>query len=129
MWLPIEGTSVTYMRAHRLPRTYVPLAILTMFGTLPAMLIDGDNIRPSAAGLAFVALLLVGVARGSTVAWALLLIWNAFLAFSIAATVGGSWLPGAPLLLLNAVLCLGLLLAPSMRAHLGVRREHAAAPH
>jgi hypothetical protein len=115
------------MRAHRLPRTYVPLAILTMFGTLPAMLIDGDSIRPSAAGLAFVALLLVGVARGSTLAWTLLLIWNAFLALSVAATVGGSWLTGAPLLLLNAVLCLGLLLAPSMRAHLGVRRGHAAA--
>jgi hypothetical protein len=85
------------MRRRRVPRTYAPLALLTMFGMLPAMLIDGNSIRPSAAGLAFVALLLVGLARGSMVAWGLILAWNAFLAFSVVAS-SGTWLPGTPVL-------------------------------
>jgi hypothetical protein len=123
-----QGTSIDSMPTRRLPRIFFPLAILTIFGTLPAMLIDGDSIRPSAAGLVVIALLLVGVARGSTVAWTLLVIWNAFVVLAVAAAFGGSWLAGAPLLLVNAILCLALLLAPSMRAHLGARRGLATAP-
>jgi hypothetical protein len=111
------------------PTHLFPLAILTLFGSLPAMLIDGESIRPSAAGLAVIALLLVGVARGSMLAWTLLVIWNAFVVLAVAAAFGGSWLAGAPLLLLvNAIVCLALLLAPSMRAHLGAQRTPVARP-
>jgi hypothetical protein len=87
------------------------------------MLVDHHSIRPSAGGVAFVAVLLLAVARGRVFAWALLLIWNAFLLLSVLAVSGGSWLPGMPLLALNAFLCLALQLAPSMRAHLGLRRK------
>jgi len=67
------------MPARRLPRTYFALAVVTMSGILPAMLVDHDSIHQSAPGLVLIALLLIAVARGHVVGWALLLIWNAFL--------------------------------------------------
>jgi hypothetical protein len=116
------------MTLRRLPRAYAPLALLTTFGMLPAMLIDGDHIRPSAAGLAFVIFFLVLLARGSVVAWVLILVWNVFLVLSVTAS-SGTWLAGAPLLLINAMLCLALLLTPSMRDHVRLRRGRAIAVH
>ena len=87
------------------------------------MLIQGDKIRPSAGGLLIVALLLVGLARGSLTAWALLLLWNVFVGLSVAVASSGAWLlPSAPLLLLVAVGSAGLLLSPSMRELVGFRR-------
>jgi hypothetical protein len=111
------------MPARRLPRTYFAFALLTLFGLLPAILVDHDSIHPSAPGLAFIALLLIAVARGHVFGWALLLIWNAFLVLAVVAAAGGTWLPGTPLVLLNGILCLALQVAPSMRAHVGLRRE------
>jgi hypothetical protein len=108
------------------PRTYIPFALLTLFGMLPAMLIDHSGIHPSAAGLALIAMLLFGVARGHVLPWALLLIWNLFLVLTVVALSGGSWLPGTPLVLLNGVLGLALGLTPSMRIHVGLPRGRAA---
>jgi hypothetical protein len=114
------------MPSRRLPRTYIAFALLTLFGMLPPMLIDHNSIHPSAPGLAFIALLLVGIARGHALAWALLLIWNGFLVLTVVGVSGGTWLPGTPLVLLNGLLGLALLLAPSMRARVGLRRGRAA---
>jgi hypothetical protein len=111
------------MSTRRLPRTYIAFALLTLFGILPAMLVDHDSIHPSAAGLAFIALLLIGVARGHALAWALLLVWNVLLVLTVVAVSSGTWLPGTPLVLLNGMLGLALQLAPSMRTHVGLRRE------
>ena len=114
------------MPARRLPRTYIAFALLTLFGMLPPMLIDHNSIHPSAPGLAFIALLLVAIARGHALAWSLLLIWNAFLVLTFVGASGGTWLPGTPLVLLNGLLGLALLLAPSMRTLVGLRRDRAA---
>jgi hypothetical protein len=113
------------MRARQLPRTYFAFAFLTVFGMLPAMLVDHNSIHPSTAGLAFIALLLVAVARGHAFAWTLLLIWNSFLVLSVIAISGGTWLPGTPLVLLNGLVGLGLQLTPSMRAYVGLGRDRA----
>ena len=112
------------MLSRRLPRSYLAFVLVSVFGPLLVMLIQGDRIRPSIGGLAIVALLLVGLARGSLIAWALLLLWNVFLAFSVAATSGGDWLlPSAPLLLLVAAVSAPLLLPSSMVEHVGLRRR------
>jgi hypothetical protein len=114
------------MALHRLPRTYVAFAVVTLFGLLPAMLVDHNSIHPSAPGLAFIAFLLVAVARGHAFGWALLLIWNIFLVLTVVAATGGTWAPGTPLILLDGTLGLALQLAPSMRAHVGLRRKRPA---
>jgi hypothetical protein len=121
--------------AWRLPRTYFAFAFLTLFGVLPAMLVDHDSIRPSTAGLVFIALLLLAVARGHLFAWSLLLLWNGFFVLSVVAVAlsdaagsgGGAASPGDPLLLLNFAVCLALQLAPSMRTHVGLNRKRAPA--
>jgi hypothetical protein len=121
--------------ARRLPRTYMAFAFLTLFGVVPAMLIDHDTIRPSAAGLAVMALLLLAVARGHLFAWALLLLWNGFFVLSVVAVAlsdvagsgGGTASPGDPLLVLNFGLCLALQLTPSMRAQVGLQRKRTPA--
>jgi hypothetical protein len=108
---------------RRAPPVYVPFALLTMFGPLVIMLVQGDPIRPKVAGLAFVVFLLWALARGSVLSWGLLLLWNVFVVFSIAAVSGGELLlPSAPLLLLLALGSAVMLLMPSMRAHVGLRR-------
>jgi hypothetical protein len=115
--------------ARRLPRTYIAFAFLTLFGVLPAMLVDHNSIRPSAAGVAVIALLLLAVARGHAFAWVLLLLLNGFFVLSIVAVAlshvagpgAGTLAPGAPLLLLNFALCLALQLTPSVRAHVGLQ--------
>jgi hypothetical protein len=114
------------MPQRRLPRTFIAFAVVTLFGMLPAMLVNHDGIDPSAPGLAFIALLLIAIARGHAFAWALLLIWNVFLLLTVVAVTGGTWAPGTPLILANGILGLMLQLAPSMRAHMGLRRERTA---
>lgn len=120
-------------RLRRAPRVYLPFALLTMFGPLLGMLLQGEPIHPKPAGLAFVALLLWALARGSVLSWGLLLLWNVFVVFSIAAIAAGSGgdllLPSAPLLLLLAVGSAGMLLTPSMRAHVGLRRIPPSGTH
>ena len=118
---------------RQLPRTYVPFALLTMFGPLLIMLVQGDALHPSAPGLAFVALLLLALARRSLLAWILLLAWSLFLAFTVVGVSGGAggggWLfPSAPLFLLLGLISAGLLLSPSMRHHVALR-PHASVPH
>jgi hypothetical protein len=113
---------------RQLPRTYVPFALLTMFGPLLIMLVQGDAIHPSAPGLAFVALLLLALARRALLAWILLLAWNLFFAFAVAGASGWTF-PSAPLFLLLGLISAGLLLSPSMRQHVGIRRPRAARPH
>lgn len=129
----IYARSVTRLR--QLPRTYVPFALLTMFGPLLVMLVQGEAIHPSVPGLAFVALLLVGLARRSVLAWGLLLIWNLFVTLAVALVSGGGssgggegLLPSAPLLLLLGLISVGMLLSPSMRAHVGIRRPRTVVP-
>ncbi len=74
------------------------------------MLVQREAIHPSAPGLAFVALLLVGLARLSVLAWTLLLVWNHFatLAFGLVSGGGsgsGEWLLPSALLSLSSAAC------------------------
>jgi hypothetical protein len=86
-------------------------------------------LHPSAPGLVFVALLLLGLARRSLVAWSLLLAWNAFMAVAVAAISGGTWLlPSGPLFVLIALTSVGLLASPSMLQHVGIRRQRSSGP-
>ncbi|MHB8490827.1 MAG: hypothetical protein ACYDA6_01250 [Solirubrobacteraceae bacterium] len=122
-------------RLRRLPPMYGPFALLTMCGPLLVMLVQGDGIHPSVRGLAFVALLLVALARRSVLAWGLLLIWNLFVTLAVAgAGIGGSsgrgglLLPNALLLFLLGLVSMVMLLSPSMREHVGIRRSRTVAP-
>ena len=113
-----------YVRSRGpVPHTYLPFVLLTVAAPPLIMLVHGDRIHPSAPGLAFVALLLLGLARGSVVSWTLLLLWNLFLSFAIAAATGAGMLWSAPLLLLVALASAALLLSSSMRRHVGVSRR------
>jgi hypothetical protein len=98
-----------------------------MFGPLLGMVVAGDSVDPSAPGLAFVALLLLGLARGSGTAWVLLFLWNAFVVLSVAGASGGTILLSGVFLLLNAAVSVALLLSPSMRSHVGTGRRRSAA--
>ena len=108
-------------KLRRAPRTYVLFVLLAMFGPLLLMLLQGDAIHPSAAGLAFVALLLVGLGRGSSLAWALLLAGSLLYALAVAATLPGGPIGGWLSALLLCLVCAGLLLSSSMRRHVGIR--------
>jgi len=113
----------------QLPRTYMPFALVTMTGTPIVMLIQGDTLHPSVPGLVFVALLLLGVARRSLVAWSLLLAWNTFTVLAVAAASSGTWLlPTGPLYVLIGLTSVGLLTSPSMLQHVGIRSRRLSAP-
>ena len=107
------------------PPTYLPFVLLTVAAPPLIMLVQGDRIHPSVPGLAFVALLLLGLARGSAVSWTLLLLWNLFMSFAIAAATGAGMLWSAPLLLVVALASVALLLSSSMRRHVGISRGPA----
>jgi hypothetical protein len=114
---------------NQLPRTYMPFALLTVIGPAIVMLIQGDALHPSGPGLVILALLLLGLARRSLVAWSLLLVWNAFMVFVVAAVSGGTWsLPSGPLFVLIALTSVGLLASPSMLQHVGIRRWRSSGP-
>ena len=108
------------------PRTYLPFVLLTVAAPPLIMLVHGDRIHPSAPGLAFVALLLLGLARGSVVSWTLLLLWNLLMLLAIAAATGAGMQWSAPVLLMVALASVALLLSSSMRRHVGVSRGPAA---
>jgi hypothetical protein len=108
----------------------VPFAVLAMFGTLPIMLLQHNPIHAKPAGLGFVAILLVALARRSIVSWSLLLLWNVFLMFAAVAALGSARMTvGAPLLLLLGLSCAALQLTPSMREHVGLFRGRASGRH
>ena len=108
---------------------YVPFAVLTMFGPLPIMLLQHDRIHLHPLGLAFVALLLLALARGSITSWTLLLVWNVFLMFTAAPGLShpGAMTADAPLLPLLGLSCAVMQLRPSMRQHVGFGRSEDAA--
>jgi hypothetical protein len=106
----------------RLPRTYHAFALVFLVGAPVAMLASGDRIEHFWRGLAIVLFLLWRLARRGHIVWALLLVWNTFLALSAIAIGGpGGWTVGAPLMLACSAACVVLLLTPSMREHVGVR--------
>lgn len=110
-------------RERRLPGVYVPFAVLTMFGPLPIMLLQHDPIHVKPAGLAFVAILLIALARHSLISWSLLLLWNLFLVFATGGALGTAGMTvGAPLLFLLALSCTAMQVTPSMRHHVGLGR-------
>lgn len=113
------------MNSHRrLPRAYLPFALLTLFGPLPVVLLQHDPIHPKPAGLAFVAILLVALARRSVISWTLLLLWNVFLVCAAAPALGSPGMTvGAPLLSLLGLSCAAMQLTPSMRHRVGLSRR------
>jgi hypothetical protein len=114
------------MRLRELPATYLAFAVLTVLGPLGIMLSQGQAVRPSAGGLAILALLLWGLARHARIAWALLLGWDAFMLLAAGATLGGTgMLLSAPLLFTVMLVCVGLLLSPSMLRHVGICQRSA----
>lgn len=111
-------------------RVYVPFAVLTMFGPLPIMLLQHDPIHAKPAGLAFVAILLVALARRSVISWTLLLLWNVFLVFAAAPALGSPGMSiGAPLLSLLGLSCAAMQLTPSMREHVRLSRRRSSGRH
>lgn len=110
---------------------YLPFALLTMFGPLGIMVLQHDPIHAKPAGIAFVAILLFAVLRGSLISWTLVLLWNAFLVFAAAAAVShpGSVTLGAPLLPLLGLSCAAMQLTPSMRHHVGLGPRDDAGQH
>src|ERR1700735_5632567 len=61
------------MTFRQLPRVYVPLALLTMFGPLLTMVVQSNPIHHLVLGVALIALLLWGLARRSHAVWWVLL--------------------------------------------------------
>jgi hypothetical protein len=101
-----------------------------MFGPLPIMLVQHNPIHAKPAGLAFVAILLVALARGSITAWSLLLLWNVFLTIAAAPMLGSPGMTvGAPLLSLLGLTCTAMQLMPSMRRLVGIGRSRSAGHH
>ncbi len=109
------------------PRAYLPIALLTLFGPLPVMLLAGDQIHPSAGGLALLVILLVGLARGSRLAWTLLLLWHAVLVLAVGAMLAWPWPANGILALAMSAASVGLLLSSSMRRHVAAQ-THPARP-
>jgi hypothetical protein len=109
---------------------YVPFAVLTMFGPLPIMLLQHDPIHVKPAGLAFVAIVLVALARRSAISWTLLLLWNVFLLFAPLPALGSAGMTvGAPLMSLLGLICAAMQLTPSMRDHVGLSRGRTSGRH
>lgn len=103
---------------------YLPFAALTIFGPLPIMLIQHDPIHPKPVGLAFVAILVMALARRSVISWTLLLLWNVFLGLAAAPALGSPGTTvGAPLLSLLGLSCAAMQLTPSMRGYVGLPRR------
>jgi hypothetical protein len=106
----------------RRPRSYYAFALLFLVGVPLAMLASGDHIEHFWRGLAIVLFLLWRLARRGHITWALLIVWNAFIALSVIAVGPGSgWNIDAPLPLACTLASLALLLSPSMREFVGVR--------
>jgi hypothetical protein len=107
------------VRRSDLPATYYAL-VATLLALIPVtMAATGQHVAPN-AGVAILALLLWGVARRSWLSWSLLLIWNVFYVLAIALVVPGGSISASGLAILAcSALAAGLLLSPSMRAHLG----------
>jgi hypothetical protein len=112
---------------HRIPRSYWAFVVLSVVVPPLTMVVTGQKLEPKLGGLAIVGLILWALARGSLFAWGLSLLWNLFLLLSIAA-IGASGLElSGVLLLLTAAASVGVLLSPSMRGHVGLRRRRHAA--
>ena len=102
---------------------YLAFAAWMVFGALAIQLLQNDPLQPKPA--VFTAILLVTLARGSRISWAVLLAWNLVAGFSAAGALAGSgWTVGAPLLTLVGLSCAALLLTPSMRHHVGLGHSH-----
>src|ERR1700689_3346562 len=118
-------------RLRQLPGTYAMLAALMMLGPL-VKLAQGGTIPASVIEWVVLGLLLVGLTRRWLGAWVLLLAWNGLYIVSSLAlrpspgpTVG---LPQDGLLFALCVLCVGLVLSPSMRRYVGLRGRHSRGP-
>ena len=116
------------MDRWRLPRVYLPFVLITVGGPLIVMLIQGDRFQPRPAALVILAVMLVGLARGSMLAWGLFALWNLFMTLAIGVSAGGGMLVSGWLLLGFSAAGLALLFSPSMRAHVGLRRRPIAQP-
>jgi hypothetical protein len=102
-----------------------------MLGPL-VKLAQGGTMHASVVEWVVFGLLLLGLTRRWLGSWVLLLAWNGlYIVTSLALrpspgpTVG---LPHDGLLFALCVLCLGLVLSPSMRRYIGIRRSHTPGP-
>jgi hypothetical protein len=121
------------MPVRRLPWQYLVFAALTIFGQLLLVWSSGSPIRPAPAGLTIFALLLVGLASGSILAWTLLAAWNTFMLAIVGGFVGGFAFAGSDFLLVALpivfhISSLALLLSPRMRRHVGFGPRPPAHP-
>ena len=108
------------MRTRRLPMVFLLYGALTILQ--PAVLVwvgAIEHVQPR--GLWFMALLLVGLARGSRIAWGLLVVIDAVPLLALGALGGGQVLWGHVTAMILTGLALELtLFSPAMRRH--VRR-------
>jgi hypothetical protein len=111
---------------RQLPHTYAALAVLMLLAPL-VKLAHGGTIHASVVEWIVFGLLLLGLTRRWLGSWVPLLAWNGlYIVASLALrpspgpTIG---LPHDGLLFALCVLCLGLVLSPSMRQYIGIRRR------
>lgn len=117
---------IVAVSGRALPRTYYAFALVLLAGFPGAMLAQGQRIEHFWRGLVIVLFLLWRLERRGRIVWTLMVVWNAFLVLAVLGTGDpGSWTTGAPLLLACALASVALLLSPSMRAYVGVRRPQS----
>src|ERR1019366_10068693 len=99
------------------------LSVLMMVGPL-VKLADGGTINASVVEWIVFGLLLLGLTRRWLGSWVLLLAWNGlYIVASLALRPSPGPTIGLPPDGLLFVLCLGLVLSPSMRQYIGIRRR------
>jgi hypothetical protein len=114
------------MSLRQFPRTYIALVLMEFVGQPVLFLATGSPLHPSPGGLIILALIVMGIARRSYLAWGLLLTWTAFEFFAVTLLLASSsqTTAGIAWLFYNAA-SLALLLSPTMRRYLGAHRRHA----
>ena len=114
------------MHGLRVPRVYVCFVLIEAIQL--ALLATVASMHVAGGGVAFMLLLLVGLAYGSGLAWMFLVIVNAFPLLAVAGAlislVGGHALwANIAVMVLTGVALEAALLSRSMRRHIGSRRR------
>ena len=117
------------MAERPLPRVYFVYVLLTVLQ--PALAVADGNLDFKSRGVLIVVPLLLGLAYGSRLAWALLLALNgvpllATVAFAVS-TAPWAWSGGLALALLTGVMLVAALVSPAMRGHLAGQAPKASA--
>jgi hypothetical protein len=108
----------------------MPALVLMLFGPFAIELVQGHATQPSVVRLVALALLFMGLARRWLGAWLVLLAANVLYVLSAAIVPAGGAVfeVSAPLRFGLSVVCMALLLSPSMLRYVGIRRRETPGP-